>query len=270
MATDARCVKNLTGLSEVEGLKSSSRASGREQRGVLEMSTVTETMVHREGTRIALYLGPDRFDLLIATRELARDMQILSMLSTLMLRRFAWYLIGAADVSPFFAYSVEPGMMLVWTDADWSGNELTCKSTSRWCCAAGVIMGSKHGVWVSRWCRSARTRMGPTRPRCRKRTAGRRWVIAGIKFAGVARIPRLVPKMWLSKRYKLLKRCQIRLAVSITRPSVRARTKEKLLGARKALESWTQKAAIAHESRKLVSVAIAVAEFQDAAGTGRA
>ena len=39
------------------------------------------------------------------------------------------------------------------------------------------------------------------------------------------------------------------------------RTKEKLLGARKALESLTQKAAIAHESRKLAGVAIAVAEF---------
>ena len=35
----------------------------------------------------------------------------------------------------------------------------------------------------------------------------------------------------------------------------------KLLGARKALESLTQKAAIAHESRKLAGVAIAVVEF---------
>ena len=39
------------------------------------------------------------------------------------------------------------------------------------------------------------------------------------------------------------------------------RTKEKLLGARKALESLTPKAAIAHESRKRAGVAIAVAEF---------
>ena len=39
------------------------------------------------------------------------------------------------------------------------------------------------------------------------------------------------------------------------------KTKEKLLGARKALESSTQKAAIAHESRKLAEEAIAVAEF---------
>ena len=71
-------------------------------------------MVHREGTRTALYLGPDRFDLLFATKELAQDMQTRSMLSTLRLRRSAWYLVGAADVSPFFAYSDEPGTMLGW------------------------------------------------------------------------------------------------------------------------------------------------------------
>ena len=222
MATDARCAENLAGLSEVKGLKSSSRASGRGQRGVLEMSTVTETIVRHEGTRIALRLGPDRSDLVFVTRELARDMQVLSVLSTLKLRQFAWYLIGAADVSPFFAYSDEPGTMLVWTDADWTGAETISRANQRpLVLCSWSTMGSKHGVWFSRWCRSARTRMSPTRPRCRKRTAGRRWVTAGIKFAGVARIPRFVPKMWLSKRYKLLERCQIRLTVSITRPSVR-------------------------------------------------
>ena len=141
MATYTRCVENLAGLSEVKGLKSSSRASGRGQRGVLEMSTVTETIVHREGMRIDPYLGPDRFDLLFAARELARDMQILSMLSMLKLIRFAWYLSSAAYVSPFFAYSDEPDMMLVWTDADWSGNELTCKLTS-----AGAVQLDYYGI----------------------------------------------------------------------------------------------------------------------------
>ena len=88
-------------------MKISSRASGRGQRGMLEMSTVTETMVHREGTRI------DKFDLQFATKELTHDVQTPSMLSTLKLRLFAWYLIGAADVSPFFACSNAPGTMLV-------------------------------------------------------------------------------------------------------------------------------------------------------------
>ena len=141
MATDARCVENLAGLSEVKGLKSSSRVAGRGQCGVLKTSTATENMVRSTGTRIALYLGPDRFDLLFATREFARDMQTLSMLSTLKRRRFAWYLVGAADVSPFFGYSDEPGTMLVCTDADWSGNELTCKSTS-----AGAVQLEYYGI----------------------------------------------------------------------------------------------------------------------------
>ena len=140
-ATDVRCVENLASLSEVKDLKSSSRVAGRWQCGVLKTSTVAETMVYRERTRIAPYLGPDRIDLLFATKELAQDMQTLSMLSTLRLRRFAWYLVGAADVSPFFAYSDEPGTMLVWTDADWSGTGLTCKSTS-----AGAVQLEYYGI----------------------------------------------------------------------------------------------------------------------------
>ena len=58
---------------------------------MLKTLTAPEIMLHREGMRIALYLGPDRFDLLFATKELARDMQTLSMLSTLKLRRFCLY-----------------------------------------------------------------------------------------------------------------------------------------------------------------------------------
>ena len=69
MATDARCVENLAGLSEVKGLKSSSRVAGRGQCGVLKTST------DREGMKIAPFLGPDRFDPLFATKELARDVQ---------------------------------------------------------------------------------------------------------------------------------------------------------------------------------------------------
>ena len=145
MATDAKCVENLAGLSAV-------RASGGGQCSVLETSTAAETVVHREGTGIALYLGPDRFDLQFAKKELAQDMQTPRMLSTLRLIRFAWYLVGAADVSPFFAYSDEPGTMLVWANADWSGKRNDVQISVRWCCAAGVLWvrsvecGSAGGV----------------------------------------------------------------------------------------------------------------------------
>ena len=63
----------------VKGLKPSSRASGRGQRGVLGTLTAAETVVR--------HFGPDRFDLQFATKELAQDMQTSSMLSTLRLRQ---------------------------------------------------------------------------------------------------------------------------------------------------------------------------------------
>ena len=61
----------------------------------------------RRGTGISMYLGPDRFDLQFATKELAQDMQTPSKLS--MLR---------AHVGPFFVYQDEPNTVLVWTDGD--------------------------------------------------------------------------------------------------------------------------------------------------------
>ena len=51
----------------------SSRATGRGQRDVLEPLTTSEATVFPRGTIITLYLGPDRFDLRFATKELAKD-----------------------------------------------------------------------------------------------------------------------------------------------------------------------------------------------------
>ena len=41
----------------------------------------------------------------------------------------------------FFAYQDEPNMVLVWTDGDWSGNAVTCKSTS-----AGAVQQGSHTI----------------------------------------------------------------------------------------------------------------------------
>ena len=190
-------------------------------------------MVHRE------YLGPDRFDLLFATKELARDMQTLSMLLTLELRRFALYPIGAADVSQFFAYSDEPGTMLVWTVADWSGNELTCKSTS-----AGAVQLEQYGIEA--WS-----------------------VIQQVVSFSSDKNESFATKMSKADRWETLdhRACPETRAKCVAEQTIQAdekvpdtidsinngarftrRTKEKLPGARKALESLTQKAAIAHES----------------------
>ena len=145
MMTDAECVENLAALFEVRRLKPSSRASGRGQCSVLETSTAAESVVRRKGRRIALYLEPDKFDLQFAAKELTHDVQTPSMLSMLRLRRFAWYLVGGADLSPFFPCSDEPSTMLSRTDVDWSGNEMTCKSTS-----AGAVQLESHQIEA--WC----------------------------------------------------------------------------------------------------------------------
>ena len=74
MAPDPKHVENLPSLLEVKGAKPSptpsSRATGRGKRDVLELLTAAEATVFRRGTGIALYLGPDRFDLQFATKEL--------------------------------------------------------------------------------------------------------------------------------------------------------------------------------------------------------
>ena len=51
MATDAKCVENLAGLSEIKGLKSSSRVAGRGQHDVLEFPTAAGPVLFRRGVR---------------------------------------------------------------------------------------------------------------------------------------------------------------------------------------------------------------------------
>ena len=137
MATDARCVENLAGLPAVrvpEPVAVGSAVCSRRR----QLQRPWCTAKARE---LPCTADQNRFDLLCATKELAQDMQTRSMLSTLRLRRSAWYLVGAADVSPFFAYPDEPGMMLVWADADGSGNTMTCKPTS-----VGAVQLENHGT----------------------------------------------------------------------------------------------------------------------------
>ena len=64
------------------------------QCSVLEASTAAESVVRRKGTKIALYLEPDRFDLQFATKELTHDVQTPSALSMLKPKR----LLGISSV----------------------------------------------------------------------------------------------------------------------------------------------------------------------------
>ena len=55
---DTKHVENLAVLSEVKGLKPSSRVTGRGQHDVLELSTAAKAVVFRGGARFASCLGP--------------------------------------------------------------------------------------------------------------------------------------------------------------------------------------------------------------------
>ena len=79
----------------------------RGQRDVLEPLAASEVTVFRRGPGIALHLGPDRFDLQFATKELAQDMQTPSKNWMMRLRRMVRYLLEAADVGPFFAAGLD-------------------------------------------------------------------------------------------------------------------------------------------------------------------
>ena len=237
-----RCVENLASLPEVKGLKSSSRVAGRGQCGVLKTSTATEIMVRREGKIIAPYLGPDGFVLLFATKELARDMQ--SMLSMLKLRQFAWYLSSAADVSPFFAYSGEPGTTLVWADADWSGNEMTCKSAS-----AGAVQLEYYGIEAWRVVQQVVSfSSDENESYATEMSKADRWETLDHRWNQIRRSG-AYPETRAEDVVEQTIQAVEKVPDTVDSINNEAKCKEKLLGARKALKSWTQK------------VAVAVAEF---------
>ena len=235
MMTDVECVENLAGLSAVKELKSS-RASCRWQCSVLR---------RRQPQRVWCTAK-------FSTKELTHDVQTPSMLSILKPRRVAWYLVGGADLSPFFVYSDEPGATSVQADVDWSGNEMTCRTTS-----AGAVQLESHEIeawsviqqvvsfssaesetyaieasrvdrWETPYHRRKQNRRIGVYPRDSCRT-----------IQAVEKVPDTIDS--INKEAKCT-----------------GTIKEKLLG---PLESSTQKAAIAHERRKLAEEANAVAEF---------
>ena len=174
----------------------------------------------RERKVIAFNIGLDRSDLPFAAWELTRHMQILSMLSMLKLRRFACFPIGAADVNQFFAYSDEPGTMLDWTDADWGGNELTCNSTS-----AGAVQLEYCGIEA--W--SMIQQVVPfssdeNESYATEMSKADRWETLDhrcnqIRWSGAN--PETRAEDVAEQTIQAVEECQIRLTVSITRPSLR-------------------------------------------------
>ena len=150
--------------------------------------------------------------------------------------------------------------MLVWADADWSGNELTCKSTS-----AGAVQLENHGIeaW-SVFQRVVSFSSDKNESHATKTSKAERWETPDHRCNQIRRIG-----AYRETRVEDVAEQAIQVVEKVpdTIDSVNKeakctrKTKEKLLGARKVLESLTQMAAIAHESGKRAEEAIAVAEF---------
>ena len=196
--------ENLAGLCAVRCFKPSSRASGPGQRVWRRRRQLQKPWCAAKARKLSRTSAPDKFDLQFATKEL-KTCRRRAWLSTLRLGRFVWYLVGTAGVRPFFAYPDEPGTMSVWTDADWSGNAVTCRATS-----AGAVQLESHEIeaWsmIQQMASVSSPRMSSTLSRPRMWTEEKRRIIAGSKSAGLARIPRLVLKMWQSERSSCWKR----------------------------------------------------------------
>ena len=192
-------------------------------------------------------------------KELTHDVQTPSMLSTLRLRRFAWCLVGGADTSlPPFAYSDEPSTISVRADVDWSGDAMTCKSTS-----AGAVQLESHQIeaWsVIQQVVSFSSAESETFAVVASRVD--RWETLDLRRKKNRRIGACPEtRAVIERTIQAVEKVPDTIDSINKEAKCTRKTKEKLFGARKALESSTQKAAIAHESRKLAEEAISVAEF---------
>ena len=119
--------------------------------------------------------------------------------------------------------------MIAWTDADCSGNAMTCKSTS-----AGAVQLESHQIeaWsVVQQVVSFSSAESETY--AIEASKVDRWETLDHRQNQDCRIgknPRLVPKTRLSERSKLLNMYQTRLTVSTKGPNVRERPKRNSLG----------------------------------------
>ena len=137
--------ENLAEALSLKGVKPSptplTKHTGRGQRDALDLLSRREATLYRRCVGIIMYIGPDRFDIQFTCKVLSADVSHPSKLSMARLRRAVRYLNGTSCVGIFFKYQDEPEEETVWPDGDWSGDHVTCKSTS-----AGVIVLGEHPV----------------------------------------------------------------------------------------------------------------------------
>jgi hypothetical protein len=140
---DIKHFENLQKLLDSQSVKPAptpiSKQTGRGMRNALDLLGAEEAATYRRGTGILMYVAPDRFDLQYACKVLAQDMSAPHVISMARLRRVSRYCAGLPDVGTWFQYQAEPTGVTVWVDGDWSGDAVTCKSTS-----AGAVQHGGH------------------------------------------------------------------------------------------------------------------------------
>ena len=190
MTTDGKCVENLACLSDVKGLISSSRVTGRGQRDVLELPTAAGAVLFRRGAEVA---------------------------SCFRLRGLAHYQYRGVEKCMDIKVSVcgEHTLVVSSCDTQEASNMVqealpaTMDKSSLQVAARRLAQGTQTPSTVLvRDVENAPLADAGSSPEARPQD----W-----------RNPRLVPKTRLSERSKLLERCQLRLTASSKRPSVRER-----------------------------------------------
>ncbi|CAK0869006.1 unnamed protein product [Prorocentrum cordatum] len=131
---DPKHFENLSTLLDLKGAKPSptpaSRATGKNARDALEGLKRAEKAIYRRGTGICMYIGPDRFDIQFAVKQLASDIGHPTRLSMMRLRRLARYLAGTHDVGIEFLYQASWNDIVVHSDGDWSGDGAVALSSA--------------------------------------------------------------------------------------------------------------------------------------------
>ena len=140
---DSRHIVNVSNLLKLQGVKPSptpgSKATGKGSRTALEDLTREESQVYRSCCGILQYLAMDRVDIQYMVKVLAKDSSCPKEVSMARLRRLARYLCGTAHYGMEFKYQDTPKHITVIVDGDWSGDSVSCKSTS-----AGCILHGSH------------------------------------------------------------------------------------------------------------------------------
>ena len=246
-----------------KGLRPSSRVADRGQRHVLEMSTAEEVVTFREGAGVASCFGPrglshhqdyraekctdikvsacEEHTRVVSSCDTQEASNTVQEASPATLDEFGMHVEARK-----LAKILTPSTVLVWISGAWSGHAVSCESIS-----AGAARPRNHTndtPNVDRWETLDRRRKQDRKVDGNSEThrAAVNKAAGGAQNTGERATPVVeeVPDALdsLGKEVKYAKK-----------------SKEQFPGARKELEPSTQKAAIAHERRKLAAEAIPAA-----------